>query len=874
MVLGAAPLEGQRDTVLQGQRDTVHVGAVVHTIPADSIASRAPVETLSQLLTARAPGLQVLSQDGSAGSGPVITIRGYSGGPQVSRPLLIIDGLRVDNAGGIGTDIPPLQYHPAASQFDDIDPADIERVEVLPGAAAASLYGPGAGNGVILVTTKRHGGAPVSGDVMVEGGVATMSPDAPQSYFVWGHAGTRSGQCPLDVQAAHVCSLDSVTHFNPLTGSGTSPLIPAYSQRYGASVGATFGAQQISLSGHYANTPGTLELPGVDRALYRTDFGVSPSDAQQRPSAFDQSQIRGAFVSRIGGTAQVSFSAGYSATHQRDGAIDSFLSDAALGTGARSLYDGWAGPFARPELDLSDVATDRSQQVLWNLQGDWRPAPAFAAHAMLGTDAVTRTTGDLSINPTANGSDSLTGLDNQRLIQYMADVGGSWMRSGLCSSSDPSRCAVASRASIGLQYLAVNASDTTTTLSSSDHSVAFDNSELRLADLTQSAYASEALTFVDKVSVVGTVRWDHHRLQTDHVSSSAASPSVSASWAVLGNAADPRIRVRSALGETSTPVGAVQIAALMLPLELQDLPLRPNTRQREVEAGIDASLPGDRVSASFTTYARRTVHAILPFSFSSASGTVRTADEGTVSDRGIEFSMTAHVIDRPMVAWDATVTAFEHQNKVLRLPEELGWYGGMLRIAAGHPIYGIWAAPVVYADDNHDGVIEPNEATLGTAHYIGPASPTHEASLGSNVHLFKRWVTVGVLFDYRGGYVLPDQNSLYQSVSHTTAAQNIAGSSLAAQALAQASLVGPAWPQGYADRVSAVRWRELSLSGRLPIARPVEVTLAVRNLALWTKYPGDPDIDITEQPPSISSIAPTLQLPQPRTWLLRVTAPF
>jgi hypothetical protein len=122
--------------------------------------------------------------------------------------------------------------------------------------------------------------------------------------------------------------------------------------------------------------------------------------------------------------------------------------------------------------------------------------------------------------------------------------------------------------------------------------------------------------------------------------------------------------------------------------------------------------------------------------------------------------------------------------------------------------------------------------------------------------------------------VLPDQNGLYQSLVETTRAQNIAGVSLRDQANAEAVFAGSAWPAGYADRVSAVRWRELSLTTSLPVGRPIQVTFAVRNLALWTKYRGDPDILLGEQPPTIASVAPTLQLPQPRTWLLRVSAGF
>src|SRR5579862_922998 len=317
------------------------------SVRADSIVPTAPATTLSQLLTARVPGLQVLSQDGSVGASPVIAIRGYSGCATVSRPLLFVDGIRVDNAGGIGTDIAPLAYHPATGRFDDIEPADIARIDVLSGPSAASIYGPGAGNGVILVTTKRRGGSPLSGEVTAEGGVSTMSVNAPPSYFSWGHQGTAVGQCPLEAQAERLCTLDSVSHFNPLPKS----IVTAYTQRYGALAGATLGGEQLSVSGHYSDQPGTLELPSADRAVYRSAIGSPPSPGQIRPSGFDQGQIRASLVSHLGSTADITATVGYIGTHQHDGAIDSFLSDAGLGTGTHEIYDGWAGPTSRPAFD-------------------------------------------------------------------------------------------------------------------------------------------------------------------------------------------------------------------------------------------------------------------------------------------------------------------------------------------------------------------------------------------------------------------------------------------------------------------------------------------------------------------------------------------
>ncbi len=164
--------------------------------------------------------------------------------------------------------------------------------------------------------------------------------------------------------------------------------------------------------------------------------------------------------------------------------------------------------------------------LLWSLQGLWQPLTPLSVHATVGADAVWRTTGDRAIGLSPNGQDTVAGVDEQHLTQYTVDLGGTW--------SAAIAPALASRTSFGLQYLAANASDSALSTDGSSGSVALENSTLHLADLTQSAYVNEALSIVDKVAVGGSVRWDHHRLQSGHVSSTVADPSATVSWAVLG----------------------------------------------------------------------------------------------------------------------------------------------------------------------------------------------------------------------------------------------------------------------------------------------------------------------------------------------------
>lgn len=86
-------------------------------------------------LQGKAAGVQILNNSGAPGSGAQIRVRGYSSNSGSIGPLLIVDGLKVDN----------IQY---------LDPSMIENMEILKDAASAAIYGAEAGNGVVLITTK------------------------------------------------------------------------------------------------------------------------------------------------------------------------------------------------------------------------------------------------------------------------------------------------------------------------------------------------------------------------------------------------------------------------------------------------------------------------------------------------------------------------------------------------------------------------------------------------------------------------------------------------------------------------------------------------------------------------------------------------
>ena len=109
----------------------------VSSVSSDDIKGLATTDAAAAL-QGKAAGIQIINSSGAPGEGAQIRVRGYSSNSGNLGPLLIVDGLKVDN----------IQY---------LDPSMIKSIEVLKDAASAAIYGAEAGNGVVLITTKNGG---------------------------------------------------------------------------------------------------------------------------------------------------------------------------------------------------------------------------------------------------------------------------------------------------------------------------------------------------------------------------------------------------------------------------------------------------------------------------------------------------------------------------------------------------------------------------------------------------------------------------------------------------------------------------------------------------------------------------------------------
>lgn len=110
------------------------ITGAISSVKSEDIENRT-ISNVEDALQGKTAGVQLISASASPGASPTVRVRGYSSNT-TSDPLFVVDGVRMKSIGGI-------------------DPNDIESMEVLKDAASAAIYGAEAGNGVVLITTKK-----------------------------------------------------------------------------------------------------------------------------------------------------------------------------------------------------------------------------------------------------------------------------------------------------------------------------------------------------------------------------------------------------------------------------------------------------------------------------------------------------------------------------------------------------------------------------------------------------------------------------------------------------------------------------------------------------------------------------------------------
>jgi len=893
------------------------LGHVVSQINADSLVQAAPITSLSELLTARVPGLQVLTGNGGTVGGAVsLRLRGQTTTSLDPQPVVIVDGVRYrsDNLADNGTGLMIQQSRnfnaEPRSPLNDLNVNDIETINVVKGPSASTLYGPDAANGVIVITTKRGKAGKTEWHVYTAPNMTSEpATDATSAsgYRAWGHdpatGQTVTFNCTLEYQANPnpQCVLDSITVV-PTAGNASSFGVLAKHRpqwHSGASVGGGTQALSYFLSGNYDSEIGAIQLSPFAASVLRAQLGTHTlDDAIRNPNTQQSSGVHASVSAQATPTTTLGLVASYTQATQRAINLQNLFSQT-YGLGA-SLY----GDTSTAGLILQGMPVNaflqstqlQSHRLTASGTAAMRPRSWLAMDAAVGTDLSSSI--DRGIEPVdaeGPGFSGVAGDDRSEATGRTANAGLTMTgQSGLFSL----------RSSLGAQYIYTNVDAASTQgsgLAPGSTSISTATTVSTSQSWTESAelgvYGEEVLGLNERLFLTGSLRLDGSTTFGDAYHA-RPYPKVGLSWIVSDEPAYHRLpvswvsdlRVRSSYGAASRypdsrmKNGLVSAQSVTINGQTQNVfvrtllanPLISPEKTREFEYGMDMTLLST-VNVGITGYTRRINDQLnslkVPTGFLS-----QWANVGDVSAHGVEITLGARVFTTRPASLDLDGSYSYTTNKLLSLGAATGRTSLYGSIVVGSPLGASFGQTVASVTDvNGDSVItfDPSEYTLSPVHYLGTFFAPRTYTLSPTLSLFDTRVRVSALFDRQSGGI--QYNSFLAGCGN--AGRCVAQYLKTTPLLEQANLLGLT-PGASIVSSDFTRWRELAITTDLP--SPVlrhtplshgSISAQVRNIALWTKFKG-PD---PESVPGLgfagvsnAASAGAAGIPQAKAWALRV----
>lgn len=925
------------------------LGNTIATVDAAELED-APITNLSELLQAREPSVVGLTSDGATGSGMRIRIRGSNSLSMSNEPVVYVDGIRVDNSGDMGDN---GRHGTTTSRLDDINWEAVDRVEVLKGAAAATLYGSEASSGVIQIFTKRGQANRSRITLRVEGGT---------SSYPEGVIKPNAGFARNEEQAARLSELfrEPLEPFQVFERDFTRDMFETGTYR-SLSGDVTGGTDQVQyyLAGRYVNEDGPMgaqELGGnvVDemrRVQANASLTLFPkeelsfrlttgfTDAQHKDFARNNA-VLGPIVN---------------AMLSKPERAHCFWSEIATNMFGESTPqctgDGnpWGAPFVTPREAMQAIRLQDATHFNGALTAIWAVSPSVSLDALVGLDQVDeRFENHAPFGANADRVDTFGPFPGNRDLffrdhrEITLEGKGRWS------------------ASLGLDFTSELVVGTQSFISRTRQNHGFGDffpapgiEVLQAAERTGAddsfsskvnlgIFAQEQIGFRDWLFLTVGGRFDKNSAFGQE-SAAAFYPKTSAS-AVLSDLPSwrvpwlPTLRLRAAYGESGLQPGAFDKLTTfspertsegggIVPENIGNPHLAPE-RSAEFELGVEAGFLEGQLGIDVTYWDRTTRDALILRTFPAAGGfQQRQMDNiGRLDAHGWEVALDGLVVNTR----DVNLTLFanaaylsevitsmggaptihvsgsyqRHRNQLREGFAPGAFFGAQLIPECGSGVSRNCYTPgaTVPYDANGDGrpdtqaeftefltslegvslehpgmrvLLDDADANGDTLdHYLGKPTPDWQGSVGGTLTLWNR-LTVSSLFEYRAGsYSVSNLSDAFRRSEPTI------GRNIRVAADVESTLLDPATQSDGGRRLDAamqwatellslnpysglnlletgdfVRWRELSLSYRLPDAwaarfglEDVTLGLTGRNLAVWTGYTGtDPEANEVER---------------------------
>ncbi|HEX6316124.1 MAG TPA: SusC/RagA family TonB-linked outer membrane protein [Gemmatimonadaceae bacterium] len=713
------------------QSSIERLGAVVSTVKSEEIVKSNELNAV-QALAAKAPGVVVTSSSGEAGASSFILIRGQKSIEGTSQPIFVVDGVPVDNSTIVTT--AATAGTQAMNRMADLNPADIESVEILKGAAAAAIYGARAGAGVVLITTKRGMAGAPKWNYRVSYSQDEVNTDYPlQRKFGQGAGG-----------AAAVCNGPGCR----LTGASFGPALSAGTTTYDHfkemfESGSTID-NSLSLSGGTERSSFYLSLGHTDQ----DGFIVGPFDEYQRTTALVKGNLELNERLRIGAT--VNFADTHGGFIQKGSNLSGLLLGALRSppefdnrnyidetTGlhrsyryprptATSQYETRA--YDNPFFIVNEIKnTSDVGRSFGNVNIDYNPLSWLTLKYTLGADY----SSDARIEglPPSNSTEPTGQIDranytvlqiDHNLIAQAQKDWNDWTRSSLTLGQNLNSRKYEQLQVRGRGFISPDLFQLSNTISSNLLPLDYES----LVHL-ESYFAEGKLDLWDQVYLTAGARNDASSTFGKDVRRNWF-PKASAAWEASkylgirsGEGLLSYLKVRAAYGETGREPAPYQVfsgyqvgtfgdgwttglnvsqagnAGIFIAAAKGQERLKPE-RNKEFEAGVDLAFFDSKVDLGFTIYDAKSSDVILSLPVPPSTGyfsQVQNAAEMT--NKGMEISANWRAVTTPSVIWTIGAQYARNRNKVtdLRGAEEFylgGTFNGGIKAGYAHGVFIDW----------------------------------------------------------------------------------------------------------------------------------------------------------------------------------------
>src|SRR5439155_23234677 len=240
---------------------------------ANTVVLTPPVK-LQDMLSVNVPGVRVIRSSGGVGSGGTTRIRGAGSLSLSNEPLIYVDGVRVNNQNAVPSSA-PFGAWDEASRVNDLDPEEIESIEVLKGPSAATIYGTEASNGVIQIITKRgRAGRPTIESHLSHGAAWISNPENryPTNWYLIRNGDYRN---PSDIREFNVQKFQTEHGFPRIFSTGQ--LLSG-----GGSISGGTDNIRYYVSGDYGHDEGAVTYNWQNKLSSRANIGYVSNDARLR----------------------------------------------------------------------------------------------------------------------------------------------------------------------------------------------------------------------------------------------------------------------------------------------------------------------------------------------------------------------------------------------------------------------------------------------------------------------------------------------------------------------------------------------------------------------------------------------------------------